>query len=105
MEENSSESKERSVSRDPDSRSFCESSNSSFVTLEKSMNPKPSTSPGQSFDPVVSDLVGPLVRSTSGYRYLLTIMCAATLVATLALLFSAPVLAVLLLCWQFLSGG
>ena len=33
---------------------------------------------GQPFDHVIIDIVGPLVRSTSGYRYLLTIMCAAT---------------------------
>lgn len=30
------------------------------------------------FDHVIVDIVGPLVRSTSGYQYLLTMMCAAT---------------------------
>ena len=45
---------------------------------------------GQPLDHVSGDIVCPLVHSTSGYRYLLTIMFA--LVVTLAL-FSAPVLA------------
>ena len=33
---------------------------------------------GQSFDRLIADIVGPIVRSTSGYQYLLTMMCAAT---------------------------
>ena len=44
---------------------------------------------GLPLDHVIVDIVGPLVHSASGYQYLLTIMCA----ATLALLVSTPVLA------------
>ena len=32
----------------------------------------------QPFDHAIADIVGPLVRSTGGYHYILTMMCAAT---------------------------